>query len=394
MPKMIKSEQLLFLGLVICSLLLSGCENQPAGASAPPHNPMEVGVVTVTPQRVLLTTELSGRTSPYLIAEVRPQVNGIVQKRLFTEGAVVKEGEILYKIDPASYQAAYDSTKAALARAEASLVPARLKEERFRELVKNNAVSQQESDDASAALKEAEAEVLVAKAAVETARINLAYTRVLAPISGRIGRSLFTTGALVTANQAAPLATIQQLDPIYVDLTQSNSDLLRLKRQLASGALQGKAAGQAKVRLLLEDGIGYDLPGALKFSDVTVNPSTGSVTLRTVFPNPQEVLLPGMYVRAILEEGVMEQALLVPQRGVSRNPAGDAMVMLVGADEKVEPRVIQVARTLGDNWLVSGGLAPGDRVILEELQKIRPAMLVKAVPFGGPAAGSDPAAAK
>jgi len=343
----------------------------------------------VEPQRVPLTTELSGRTSAHQVAEVRPQVGGIIQKRLFVEGSDVHAGEVLYEIDPASYQSAFASAKAAQARAEANIIPARLKAQRFEDLVKIKAVSQQEYDDATGALKLAEADLEGARATVESARINLAYTRVTAPISGRIGRSSVTTGALVTASQAAPLSTIQQPDYIYVDVTQSSAEMLRLKRDLASGTVRNNGASQARVKLLLEDGTPYSSSGTLKFSEATVDPSTGSVTLRTLFPNPRQILLPGMFVRAILEEGVNERAILVPQRGVTRNPKGDAMVMLVGAEEKVEPRVIKVDRTVGDNWLVSEGLKAGDRVILEGLQKARPGTPVKAVPFG-----SVPAAAK
>lgn len=387
------AKLILFAGLLLTGFVLSGCSKQSTAAPAPKTPPpQEVGVIEVQPQAVPITTELSGRVSPYLIAEVRPQVGGILQKRLFTEGARVKAGDVLYRIDPATYRAAYASTEAALAKAEANLEPARLKEDRYAKLVKMDGVSQQDYDDAVAALKQAEAEVQVAKAARDAARINLDYTTVKAPISGRIGRSLVTTGALVTASQASPLATIQALDRVYVDVTQSSAELLRLKRELASGALKGADAGQAKVHLVFEDGTAYDQPGSFKFSDVTVNPSTGSVTLRTLFPNPKELLLPGMYVQATIEEGTMEQALLVPQRGVSRNPAGKAMVMVVGDGEKVEPRVIQVTRTIGDNWLVAGGLKSGDRVILDGLQRIRPGAVVKPVPFGGPAEAGPVAA--
>lgn len=372
----------LFVAAVLSmGVLLGGC-GEKTDAAPQPQAPPEVGVIVVQPQKVSLTTELSGRTSAHLIAEVRPQVGGIIQKRLFTEGSDVKAGEVLYQIDPASYRAAHNSAKAALARAEANFGSIRLKEERYRELVKINAISQQEYDDASAALKQARAEVEAARAALETASIHLAYTSVKAPISGRIGRSSVTTGALVTASQAAPLAVIQQLDPVYVDVTQTTSELLRLKQALASGLLKSNG-DRAKVRLLLEDGSSYPLPGTLKFSDVTVEPSTGSVALRTSFPNPDNLLLPGMFVRALLEEGVNEQAILVPQRGVTRNPAGHAMVMVVGAEEKVEQRLITVARTVGDQWLVSDGLQAGDRVILEGIQKARPGTVVTTVPFGG-----------
>jgi membrane fusion protein (multidrug efflux system) len=373
--------------------LTAGCKNQgaaPAPAQAPPP---EVSIITIQPQRAVLTTELPGRVAPHLIAEVRPQVGGIIQQRLFTEGSDVKAGQVLYQIDPATYKAAFASARAALARAEANLVPARLKEERFRDLVKIKAVSQQEYDDAQAAFQQAEAEVESAKAAVDTARINLDYTSVKAPISGRIGRSAVTTGALVKANQDETLATIQQLDPVYVDVTQSTSDLLRLRQSLASGLLKNGGATQAQVKLLFEDGTAFAQEGTLKFSEVTVDQSTGSVTLRNLFPNPNLLLLPGMFVRAVLEEGTNEQAILVPQRGVTRNPTGSAMVLVVGTEEKVEPRLVKVARTVGDNWLVSEGLKSGDRVILEGLQKARPGTVVKAVPFGAaPAGGSTPAA--
>jgi membrane fusion protein (multidrug efflux system) len=373
--------------------MLSGCgKKQPGGP--PQAGTPEVGVVTVQPERVMLTAELPGRTSAYLIAEVRPQVGGIIQERLFTEGSDVKAGEVLYQIDPAVYQAAYNSAKAALARAEANLTPIRLKAGRYAELVKMNAVSQQEYDDASAALMQAEADAEAGKAAVETARINLAYTKVIAPISGRIGRSSVTNGALVTASQPAALATIQQLSPIYVDVTQSSAELLRLKQNVANGLLKSNGAAQAKVRLLLEDGSPYPLPGTLKFSEVAVDHSTGSITLRAIFPNPKHMLLPGMFVRAILEEGVNDHAILVPQRGVTRNPSGNAMVMVVGSEEKVEPRVIKVIRTVGENWLVSEGLKAGDRVILEGLQKARPGTPVKAVPFGSKADGTPATAPK
>ncbi len=384
-------------GLLATGIMMSGCGKKPA--VRPPSGPPEVGVVVIKPQRVTLTTELPGRTSAHLIAEVRPQVGGIIQKRLFIEGSDVKEGQVLYQIDPAIYRAAFASAKAAQARAEATLIPARLKEQRFRDLVKIKAVSQQDYDDANAALMQAEADLASSKAAVETARINLAYTKVTAPISGRIGRSTVTNGALVTASQPTALATIQQLNSMYVDVTQSSAEMLRLKQNLASGLLKNNIPAQARVRLLLEDGSAYPLTGILKFSEVTVEQSTGSITLRAVFPNPKQVLLPGMFVRAILEEGVNEQAILVPQRGVTRKPDGNAAVMLVGAQDKVEQRVIKVARTVGDNWLVSEGLKAGDRVILEGTQKAKPGTPVKVVPFGSkpnaaPTAASQPVAAK
>lgn len=378
--RVINKTSFIFTAVLLSGLFAAGCGKKQS--APPPAGPPEVGVITVQPRKVAITTELPGRTSAFLIAEVRPQVSGIVQKRVFTEGSDVKAGQVLYQIDPATYQAAYASAKATEARAEANIIPARLREERYKELVKIKAVSQQDYDNAYAALKQAEAEVAAAKAAVETARINLNYTKVTAPISGRIGKSAVTTGALVTANQAAPLATIQQLNQMYVDVTQSNSELLRLQQSVASGILKRGGSAQAKVKLLLEDGTPYPVEGVLKFSDVTVDPSTGAVTLRSLFPNPKQTLLPGMFVRAVVQEGVNEQALLVPQRGVTRNPDGNAVVLVVGAEEKVEQRIVKVDRTVGDSWLVSDGLKPGDRVILEGIQKARPGTPVKAVPFG------------
>ena len=392
----IKTTLLVATTALLTGVMLTGC-GKSKSAAPPPSGPPEVGIIVVKPERVSLTTELSGRTVPQMIAEVRPQVSGIIQKRAFTEGSDVKAGQVLYQIDPASYQAAYASAKASQSRVEATLVSLRLTEERYRDLVKIKAVSQQDYDNASAGLHQAEAELAVAKATVETARINLAYTKISAPISGRIGRSTVTDGALVTANQSAALATVQQLDSMYVDVTQSTADLLKLKQSLANGVL--KKSSSAQVKLLLEDGSPYPLAGTLKFSEVTVDQSTGSVTLRAVFPNPRQTLLPGMFVRAVLEEGINDNAILVPQRGVTRNPKGEAMVMTVGAEEKVEPRLIKVVRTVGDNWLVSEGLHAGDRVILEGLQKARPGTPVKAVPFGSvpaapPGGTPQPAAAK
>ena len=362
-------------------LILAGC-GQNSTAKAPSQaGPPEVAVVEVKPERVAITTELPGRTSAYLVAEVRPQVGGIIQKRLFTEGSDVKAGAILYQIDPATYQAASDSAKAALARAEANVTSIRYRAERYKELVEIKAVSRQEYDDAAAALKQAEADIEAGKAAVETARINLAYTRVNAPITGRIGKSSVTVGALVTASQGIPLATIQQIDPVYVDVTQSSATLLRLQQSMASGALKRDSANRAKVKLILEDGTPYPLEGTLQFQDVTVDPTTGSVILRVVFPNPKGILLPGMFVRAILEEGVNEQALLVPQQGVSRDPKGNPLALVADTEGKVQQRMLTLDRAIGDKWLVSDGLAPGDRVIVEGLQKVKPGVSVKVVPF-------------
>ncbi len=354
--------------------------------------PPEVGVMDIQAQALTLTTELSGRTSAYLVSEVRPQVGGIIQKRHFVEGAEVKAGQPLYQIDPASYQATYDSARASLAKAEASLTSTRNKASRYEELVAIKAVSQQDNDDSQAALKQAQADVAAAKAAVETARINLDYTRVTSPISGRIGRSSVTPGALVTASQASALSTVQQLDPIYVDVTQSSAELLRLKRDLASGQLKPAGANQAAVKLLLEDGSAYSLPGKLQFSDVTVDQNTGTIMLRAVFPNPKGDLLPGMYVRAVLEEGDEAQAILAPQQGVTRDTKGNPTALVVGADNKVELRVLKTRRVVGDKWLVSEGLKAGDKLIVDGLQKIAPGMAVLPV-SADKAVSAAPAAA-
>ncbi|WP_374592362.1 efflux RND transporter periplasmic adaptor subunit [Aquabacterium sp.] len=357
--------------LLACAALLSACGDHNAAAAAPAAAPT-VGVLRLAPSSVRLTTELSGRTAPYQVAEVRPQVEGIIKSRLFTEGGDVKAGQALYQIDAAKYEADANSAKAALAKAQANLTTAALKAQRYGELAGIDAVSKQANDDAQAALKQAQADVASAQAALRTAQINLDYTRVNAPISGRIGRSSVTPGALVTANQATTLATIQQLDPIYVDVTQSSSELLRLQNALASGQLKRSTQTQAKVKLLLEDGSTYPLDGKLEFSEVTVDPSTGTVTLRATFPNPKHLLLPGMYVRAVVEEGESEQALLVPQKAVSRDAKGNATALVLGDDGKVQARTLQAARSVGDQWLVTAGLQAGDRVIVEGLQKVRP----------------------
>jgi membrane fusion protein (multidrug efflux system) len=361
-------------------LILGGCGQQ-ATSGPPKGGPPEVAVVTMQPKPVAITTELTGRTSAYLVAEVRPQVGGIIQKRLFTEGGDVKAGSVLYQIDPATYQAAYAGARAALARAEANFSTTRLRAERYKELVAIKAVSQQDYDDITAVLKQSEADIEIGKAAVETARINLAYTRVTAPISGRIGKSSVTAGALVTANQGSALATIQQLDPVYVDVTQSSANLLRLQQSMASGKLKRNGAGQAKVKLILEDDTQYPWGGTLQFRDVTVDPTTGSVILRVVFPNPKGVLLPGMFVRAVVEEGVNRQAILVPQQAVLRDPKGAPNTLIVDAEGKVQQRILILDRAIGDAWLALSGLAPGDRVIVEGMQKVKPGASVKVVPF-------------
>jgi len=377
--------------LALVSALLSACGDPPHGPPAGPSGPPQVGVQVVQPQRVVLGTELPGRTVPFQIAEVRPQVTGLIQARQFDEGSLVKAGQALYQIDAASYQASYDSARAALAKSEATLRSTRLKSQRYDELVTIQAVSQQDHDDASAALQQGEADVASARAAVETARINLAYTRVVSPITGRIGKSSVTPGALVTANQAGTLSTVQQMDPIYVDVTQQSSAVLRLRHALARGELKAGGANAAVVKLLLEDGSTYPLAGKLQFSDVTVDQGTGAITLRAVFPNPGGELLPGMYVRAVVEEGVNEQAVLVPQPAVSRDSTGKPLAFVVGADGKLEARAITTERAIGDQWLVTTGLKAGDRLVVEGQQKARPGQAVNAVPAGATPA-SAPAA--
>lgn len=356
--------------------LLTACGKPPGGAPPAAGTPV-VGVLTVQPQRVALSTELPGRTVPFLIADVRPQVNGIVKTRNFREGSDVKAGAALYQIDPATYKAAYDSNVAALAKAQASLKTTRLKADRYKELVAIQAVSQQDYDDAAASLGQGEADVASAKANVETSRINLAYARVDAPISGRIGKSSVTPGALVTASQTTALATIQQLDPIYVDVTQPSASLLRLKQAMARGDLQQAGTNAAKVKLLLEDGSTYPLEGKLEFSDVTVDQSTGAITLRAVFPNPKADLLPGMYVRAVLQEGVKEQGLLVPQQAVSRDNAGKPTAYVVGSDNKLQRRTLETDRAVGDQWLVRSGLQAGEQLVVDGQQSARPGAEVK-----------------
>lgn len=368
------------------ALAVAGCgKNEQAPAAGKP----QVGVVTLSTRPVLLTTELPGRTAAYRVAEVRPQVNGIVKKRLFTEGGDVQAGQQLYQIDPALYQASYDSQKAALARAQAQLKTATLLVQRYKPLAESRAVSRQAYDDAVAARDQAAADVQSAKAALETARINLVYTKVLSPIGGIIGRSSVTEGALVTANQAGALASVQQIDPIYVDVTQSSVELLRLRGALDSGLLQrevGKDA--ARVSLTLGDGSQYGPEGILQFSEITVDEGTGSVTLRAVFPNPDHKLLPGMFVRARVIEGAMPQGLLVPQRGITRDQRGQPTALVVNADDKVELRVLEVDRAIGDQWLVTGGLEAGEKVIVQGLQNVRPGVEVDASEFQAPAAAA------
>jgi len=350
----------------------------------PPPPPPEVATVTITQQQVVLKTELPGRTSPFLIAEIRPQVNGLILRRLFTEGADVKEGQELYQIDPAPFQAALDNAKAALGRAEANLPAIQSRVNRYKEALADKAVSPQDFDDANAALKQAQADIQYFKAMVETARINLNYAHVVSPISGRIGTSTVTDGAIVTAYQPIALATIQQLNPIYVDVPQSATELLRLQQRVKAGQISRSGDKFSDVRLILPDGTKYSHEGELQFRDISVDPTTGSVILRMVFPNTNGVLLPGMFVRAVVTEGVNDQAILIPQQSVSRDPKGNPFAFVVGPDGKVEQRGLVLDRAIGDKWVVASGLKSGEHVVAEGLQKVmmlRPGDSVKEVPF-------------
>jgi len=348
----------------IMLIMAVGCSRAPQPAGPPPAP--EVAVVTVTQQSLGLTTELPGRTAPFLVAEIRPQVNGLILKRLFTEGTDVQMGQQLYQIDPAPFQAMVD-------KATANLTGLRLRADRIKDALGSKAVSQQDFDDADAALKQAAADM-------ETARINLAYTKITAPIAGRIGKSSVTEGAIVTAYQPVPLATIQQLDPIYVDVPQSTADLLRLERRLADGRLTRTGNNQNAVQLILEDDTKYQAEGTLQFRDVSVDPTTATVILRMVFPNPNGVLLPGMFVRTAVKEGVNDKAILIPQQAVMRDSKGNPMALIVNAASLVEPRLLTLDRAIGDKWLVTTGLAPGDRLIVEGLLKARPGTPVKVTP--------------
>ncbi len=420
----LNKKRMIVVGGFVVALALAGCDRSGSGAAPPAAGPPEVAVVTMQPERVVLTTELPGRTSAFLVSEIRPQVNGIIQKRLFTEGSDVQAGQALYQIAPAPFQAAVDNAEANLVlmkesadrarsaleasiagvtRQQAVLELARINRTRFEEAFKSKAVSGTGRDAAvteaavaEASLRSAEAQVesdrkaiavaeagiRQAEAALETVRINLGYTQVTAPISGRIGRSSVTDGALVTAYQPMALATIQQLDPIYVDVPQSTTELLRLRRRLQDGRLNDDGTNQNKIKLILEDGTPYPSEGTLQFKDVTVEPTTGSVILRAVFPNPEGILLPGLFVRAVLTEGVNEQAILVPQQGVARTPKGDPIALIVDTDNKVQLRPLILDRAIANRWLVSSGLQSGDRVIVEGSQRVRPGAPAKAVPFG------------
>jgi membrane fusion protein, multidrug efflux system len=413
--------RVLIILIPLAGIFLSGCKQKTKPQQAPVVQ--EVATVTVSTQSIVLTTELAGRTTPYLVAEIRPQVNGLIRKRLFKEGSDVKAGQVLYEIDPTPFQAGFDSAEANLmvmkkgaeraraglkasiavaARHHSNLKLALKNRERFEESFEERAVSASQMDQAvteaevaKAALQAAEAQVesdrkaiaaadasiQQAKAALETARIHLRYTKIVAPISGRIGRSNVTVGGIVTAYQPMSLATIQQLDPVYVDVHQSTTELLRIKRNLSKGRLNKNGAGQNRVRLLLEDGSEYPVDGALQFRDVTVDPTTGSVVLRIVFPNPEDLLLPGMFVRALVVEGFNEEAILIPQQAVSRDPKGNPFALIVDKEEKVQQRMLKLDRAIGDKWLVTAGLEREDRLIVEGLQKVRPGVPVKDISF-------------
>lgn len=353
-----------------------GCQNG-QGREAKSSPPPEVATITIQPRPVELTTELPGRTSAYRVAEIRPQVNGIIQNVLFQEGSDVKAGQPLYLIDPAPFKVAYASAKASLGKAEANWPSVRSRGERYQKLLADGVVSQQDYDDATATMEQSQAEIAYWKAAVEAARINLDYTRIVAPFAGRIGRALVRTGTLVTAYQPVALATIQQLDPIYVDVVQSSSELLRLRRNLETGQFSADGEDRKKVRLFLEDGTPYPVEGTLQFADVTVDPTTGSFSLRIVVPNPNHVLLPGMFVRAIIKEGVAELAILVPQQGVSRNSKGEPIALVVDEAGTVQQRILTLDRAIDDQWLVATGLSDGERVIVEGSLKVRPGTVVK-----------------
>ncbi|MBE2210293.1 MAG: efflux RND transporter periplasmic adaptor subunit [Xanthomonadaceae bacterium] len=382
--------------LIATSLMLAACSKGDQQPAAPP--PQEVVVVTLKPQTVVLTRELSGRAEASQEAEVRPQVGGIVERLLFTEGGSVTAGQALYQLDQTAYRADANSAQAAVSRAQASLATARLTARRSAELVKIDAVSRQDNDNAQAALAQAEADLRSAQAALQGANVPLGFSRVTAPISGRIGRSSVTRGALVTASQATPLAVIQSMDPIYIEISQSSSELLKLRQEIDAGTLRG--TNSVPVDITLEDGTPYSHQGRLSFAETMVDPTTGAVAVRVIVPNPDQLLLPGMFVRAKVANGERQNAILVPQQGVTRDPRGNATAMVVDANGKVELRQIKAMTTVGNSWLVDGGLKAGDKVIVEGLQKIAPGAQVKAVeqgsqaakPAGAPAA-TQPAAA-
>lgn len=366
--------------ICVASLSLAACSSSKTDGK-PPQKIPEVGVMTVQPASQPIVADLPGRTNPFMISEVRPQVGGIIRQRAFTEGALVKAGELLYQIEPAPYQASYQSATAALQKTEATLTTLKLKADRYKELVKINAISKQDNDDAQAALQQGEADVAAARAALATAKINLDFTRVVSPITGFVSTSTVTPGALVTASQEIALTTVQQLDPIYVDVIQSSSDLLKLKHDIASGKLSSTAQKEIPVRVVLEDGSTYAHPGKLKFSGISVNTTSGAVTLRAVVPNPEGILLPGMYVHALIDVAEDKAAILVPQRAVTRNTRGEPTVLLVDANQKVVQQTLETSGAQGDQWRVIKGLQAGDRVIMDGIQGISVGSEVKAVPF-------------
>ncbi|WP_246475357.1 efflux RND transporter periplasmic adaptor subunit [Diaphorobacter ruginosibacter] len=363
-----------------CVLALAACSDKQTGAPKP-SGPPEVGVVRIEPERQVVTNELPGRTSAFLTAEIRPQVGGILQKRLFTEGAAVKAGQVLYQIDPATYSVALQSAEAALSKARATLGTAQTNAKRNAELVKIDAVSRQVYDDSQAAVVQAQSDVAVATAAVDTARINLGYTQIKSPIAGRTTTSSVTPGALVTANQTNVLTTVSQIDPLYVDFAQSSSDVLQMKNAMASGRIQSAGKGEARITIKLDDGSDYAHEGRLQFSGVNVNPNTGSITLRAVVPNPDGLLMPGMYVRALLEGGVQEKTLLAPQQAVTRDPAGNASVMLLGPENKLERRRIVTGAAIGNRWEVVSGLKSGDQILVDGSLRVKDGDKVKPVPW-------------
>ncbi|HTI18955.1 MAG TPA: efflux RND transporter periplasmic adaptor subunit [Trinickia sp.] len=376
--------------IAITALIVAACGQKPSTSE---QQTPEVGVVETKTSAVPVVTELPGRTSAYLVAQVRARVDGIVLSRDFIEGSEVKAGQRLYKIDPAPYIAALNSAKATLAKAQADLARTTAQASRFKVLVAANAVSKQDYDNAVAAQGQGVADVESGRAAVQTAQINLGYTDVVAPISGRTGVSQVTPGAYVQASQATLMDTIQQIDQVYVDVTQSSLEGLRLRRDIQTGRVKTSGPNAAKVSLILEDGSVYPLPGTLQFTDVTVDQSTGSVTVRATFPNPGRVLLPGMFVRARIEQGINESAMLVPQVGVTHDQKGQAIALVVGADDKVVPHTLVTTGMQGADWIVEGGLQPGDRVIVQGTEKVRPGMTVKAVPAQITALGAASSAA-
>jgi membrane fusion protein (multidrug efflux system) len=369
-------------------VLVAACSKP---APPPPPTP-QVGVVTVAEQSVTLSTELPGRITAVETSEVRPQISGVIRRRLFTEGSLVHAGQTLYEIEDAPYRAALGTAQGQLGAAQAQINATRLQAQRYGELVRLNAVSRQEADNATGSAAQARANVAAQRSAVESARVNLNFTRIKAPISGRIGRSLFTAGALVQTGQADPLATIQRTDSVYVDVTQSAAQLLDLKAAMQSGQITGGGDG-ARVQLILPNGQTYPIEGRLQFAEVTVDQTTGAVTLRARFPNPTGLLLPGMYVRAKLVQGTQAKAILVPQRAVSRDERGQPTVMVVGADNKVAPRTLQTTQTQGDSWIVTSGVKPGDKIIVEGGMMLRPGAVVKATPWNPNAKQAQPGAA-